>query len=226
MQEALESIFGPGVGLLGLLFMAVMILPKFLVRWRGFHARKHGPVDCRPRQMGLRRIAGDVDVASVNADAHPEYGEMVASLDANPKVALISGLLWMTPMITSLLLIPSDQYSMRGLAVAVSLPMVIIGLVTWMHCCDRAVFYRTGIVFHRKFRQKSLDYNMILSVTEQSSLIPLMASSQILRLDDDKHIVLDGAYMRQGFRLKGLFGRLAPRVKGCDAEEKLREAKD
>lgn len=224
MQEALESIFGPGVGLLGLLFMFVMIAPKFLRRWRGFHARKHGPVDCRPRLRGCRRIAGDADTELSETEAHPEHGEVIACLQADPKVSVIMGCLWMLPMIVSLVWIPADQYSLRGLAVSIALPMVVIGLATFLHCRDRAIFYRTGFVFYRRFRKTSLDYNMVVSVTERPSLVPLAASSQILRLDDNSFVVLDGIYMRQGFRLKGLFGRLTPRVKSSDAAEKFRES--
>lgn len=226
MQEALESIFGPGVGLLGLVFMAFMLLPKFLRRWRGFHARKHGPADCRPRKVGLRRILGDTDANAADVDAHPEHGEAVVVLKANPKAALISGSLWMVPMMAALIFIPADAYSIRSLAIAISIPLALIGLVTLMHCRDRAIFYRTGFVFYRKFRQKSLDYNMIVSVTEQPSIIPGMTANQILQLDDNHYILMNGAYMQQGFRLKGLFGRLPPRVKGSDAEEKLRKAKE
>ncbi|MBO5752391.1 MAG: hypothetical protein J6S69_01705 [Proteobacteria bacterium] len=226
MQEALESIFGPGVGLLGLVFMAFMLLPKFLRRWRGFHARKHGPADCRPRKVGVRRILGETDTNAADVDAHPEHGKAVVVLRENPKAAIIGGLLWMSPMIAALSFIPSDAYSVRSLAIALSIPLALIGLVTFMHCRDRAIFYQTGFVFYRKFRQRSLDYNMIVSVTEQPSIIPGMTASQILQLDDNQYMVMDGVYMQQGFRLKGLFGRLPPRVKGSDAEEKLREAKE
>lgn len=224
MQEALESIFGPGVGLLGLVFMAVMILPKFLVRWRGFHARKHGPVDCRPRQMGMRRIRGEADADLPEIEVHPEHGEAIACFEVHLKGVLFEGLMWLLPLIITLVCIPADHYSLRGLALVISVPLAFFGIAVLTHCRDRITFYRTGFVLKQRLGVQSIDYNTVIEVTERQAMIPWVAPSQILRLDDDKHLVLNGAYFMQGRRFGQFLARLSPRVQTSAAAETFREA--
>ncbi len=223
MQEALESIFGPGVGLIGFVVMAIIILPKFLVRWRGFRARQKGPVDCRPRQTGLRAIHIEPFPEAESYEAHPDHGRTMAVFSANRLVILLETIGWLLPLLAVIIFVPSGHQSLRVISLCAAIPIACIGLFSLSHLGDKLIFYQTGAVFRIKFGKSSIDYNSIYSMTERKSMIPGLASTYILHMDDEKLIALDGSILKQGHSLKPLFRSLDARVRSSASEETFRE---
>ena len=221
MQEALESIFGPGVGLIGFVIMFIILWPKIRARWRGFRARQKGPVDCRERRVGLRALELPAEEAASRLSSHPEHGAPVDLMTADYPMILLETICWCLPLAGTLLFISPGQYSLRMLCLVVSIFLAFVGILNLMHLGDKVAFYRTGAVIRLKFKKLSLDYNSIVSFTERTPLIPWLAPGVILHLDDDRLVVLDGFYLTRGRRLKPLLSALPERISHSAASEKL-----
>ncbi len=222
MQEALESIFGPGIGLVGFVVMAIIIIPKFLTRWRGFSARKKGPVDCRERIEGQRRIHLDMNTAVKGIADHPKHGKPLDILTSDWKPIIIETVCWLLPLLLILLFVPAGHHSVRTVALVMAIPMAIVGFITLAHLHDRVIFYETGCDITVKFSSKSIDYNSLCSMTERKPMIPWMAASYILHLDDAHLVVLDGTYLKRGRQLKAILKSLDKRILTNAAQETMR----
>ena len=213
--------FGPGVGLIGFAVMFIILFPKIRARWRGFRARQRGPVDCRERITGERELGIAASEAVREASEHPEYGKPLEMMSPYIVGILIESICWCIPLLLTVLFVPAGQFGLRMMCLCVSGFLALIGLFVLAHLSDRVIFYRTGVEIRLRFHREYVDYNSIVSFTERPPLIPWMASSVILHLDDDRILVLDGFYLTRGRRLKSLFAALPQRITHNAAREKM-----
>lgn len=221
MQEALESLFGPGVGLIGFFVMLIIMAPKIRNYWRGFRSRQKGPADCRTRITGQRVLPLAPNISAQNLPKHPEHGEPVDLMTANIPIVLVETLIWLSPLILTLCCIPQGYYSLKTLCLVVSTIIALFGVLQFLHLFDRVAFYKTGAVIRTALKKRSIDYNAILSYTERNALIPWRPSAFILHLDDNQLLVIEGANLKNGRHLKDIFRALPARIAHNAATEKL-----
>ena len=221
MQKALESIFGPELlGILGFAFMLLILVPKFVRRWRGVQSQKKDPNNQRTPILGLRSMQADPDVSASQIEPHPDHGNALACLHADFKAIIAESILWIVPVIVVLLTIPAGQLSLRSILLVATIPLALVGMHHLIHLGDHVVFYKTGAIMRHKLRKISLDYNAICEITERKPILPWMSPSYILHLDDDKLVVLDGTCYVNGRKvLKKLLNAMDARTIRSAADE-------
>ncbi|MBQ1926241.1 MAG: hypothetical protein II180_09000 [Proteobacteria bacterium] len=222
MQEVLNSLFGPATGLIGMALLVIMLLPKFVVRWRGRNARKRTPVQERLKPKGLRALEMEPWASCKDIAAHETHGETFAALKGLVFRPLIELIVCVAPLVLVILFVPAGQFSLRVILFVVTIPLALMGLLSLKHLGDSVVFYKTGFCGRIGMKRVDHDYNEIIEVTERKAMIPGLASSYILHLDDGHVMDVNGGYFADGRRLKRIFGSLGTRVVVNASEEKMR----
>lgn len=223
MQEVLNSLFGPATGLIGMALLVIMLLPKFVVRWRGRQARKQNPSQSRPKPKGLRALEMDALSGSESVSADAAHGEALAVLRGLRMRPLIDLILYVCPLVLVLLFVPEGHFSLRMMLLIVTIPVALMGLSGLRHVGDAITFYKTGVCGRLGLKRVDIDYNEIIEVTERKSMVAFLAPSYILHLDDGRVLEFNGGYFEDGRRLKRIFGSLGARIVVNASEEKLRE---
>lgn len=223
MQSALESLFGPAAGLIGLAVMAIMLVPKFVVRWRGFRQRKRESSERRANvAQGSRVVLLSAQSSARGLSDHPTHGEPIARFSSARAVVIATASLCMLPFIAVLLFSPSGQLNLRIILLIITIPIGFMGLFSCTHLGDTLTFYKSGVVGKLGLKRIDLDYNSIVSYVERSALIPFRPPSMIARLDDDQLIVFDGNHFIAGEKIRDIFTHLDKRVIRCAADEQKR----
>ena len=223
MQSALESLFGPAAGLIGLAVMAIMLVPKFIVRWRGFRQRKRESGERRSTvALGSRAVLLCAQSSVRGISDHPTHGEPIAHFTCARAVIIVTACICLLPLIAVLLFSPSGQLNLKIILLIITIPIGLIGLFSCAHLGDTLTFYKTGVTGKLGFKRIDLDYNSIVSYVERSALIPFRPPSIIARLDDDQLLVFDGNHFKDGSKIRGIFSNLDKRVIRCAADEQKR----
>ena len=209
MKDALESLFGPGVGLIGFAIMVAMILPKFIVRWRGFRARQRG-ADIHVADNKLEERELDWKENGLSLAASDRFGEACAELRSRSRYLFLCGLLWIVPLLLNLLMPLS--WAFRPAFFVCTIPCACMGLWQLRHVFDHTVFYRTGFVQQIGFRYREIDYNAVVGYRKRASVFPDRPSTYIFLIEDESPVVFEGnAYFDGGKIVASVIKNLAPR---------------
>lgn len=223
MQSALESLFGPAAGLIGLAVMAIMLVPKFVVRWRGFRQRKRESSERRTTvALGSRVVLLNAQSSVRGLSDHPTHGEPIAHFACARAVIIATACVCLLPLLAVFLFSPSGQLNLRIILLIITIPIGIAGLFSCIHLGDSLTFYKSGVVGKLGMKRIDLDYNSIVSYVERSALIPFRPPSIIARLEDDQLIVFDGNHFADGAKIRKIFSNLDKRVIRCAADEQKR----
>ena len=209
MKDALESLFGPGVGLIGFAIMVAMILPKFIVRWRGFRARQRGAeIHVADNQLEEREL-GWKDTR-ITLAANDRFGEACAELRSRSRYLFIYGLLWIVPLLLNFLMPLS--WSFRPAFFVCTIPCACFGLWQLRHVFDHTVFYRTGFIQKIGFKYREIDYNAVVGYRKRASIFPDRPSTYIFLIEDESPVIFEGnAYFEGGKIVASVIKHLAPR---------------
>lgn len=209
MMNVWESLFGPGVGLIGFAVMVVMIVPKFIVRWRGFRARRRGAeIHVAENQLEDRELTWPDKITSL--EPHARFGEACAELRTKSRYVFVCALLWILPLLLNLLI--PITWSMRTPAFICTVPFACLGLWKMRHVFDHTVFYRTGFVQHLGFRYREIDYNAVVGYRKRASFFAEHPPTYIFLIEDESPAIFDGnTYVDGGKMIDGVLRGLAPR---------------
>lgn len=220
MMEVLESFFGPGVGLIGFAVMVAMILPKFIVRWRGFRARRRGSDSHIDTRLDERELTLDGEKPTL--EPHARFGEARLDLQGRSRFLFVCGFLWIVPLLFALLMPAS--WDIRNPTLICAVPLACLGLWRLRHVFDHTVFYRTGFVQQIGFKCREIDYNAVVGYRKRASVFPDHASTYIFLIEDESPIIFDGnAYFDGGKKVASVIKGLAPRKIKNSATEVLKE---
>ena len=183
MEEALQSIFGPWVSLIGFGVMILMFAPKVVAWWKRKKAHATSKDDVPNVELETRVLSCGGEKPAL--PAHPRFGEAAASLRPRRKIIAAQSAAWFLPLIVNLLLPPSVE--MRAPLLLLTLPLVFVGIWGMRHLCDSAVFYRTGFTVHEFLSTREIDYNAVTSVRKRTDMNGL-ASAFILRIYHDSPV--------------------------------------
>lgn len=222
MQEALKSIFGPAAGLFGILFFLIVLMPKFVVRWRGFKARRIEKRSAPERDLGSRSLNMDACPDVAGMDPHVVHGVAIASFSCCALAVLLESACWILPCVAIFYLVPDDIYSRKLALSCIAVFLGIVGILTLRHLGDHVTFYRTGCTGQLKGKRFNVDYNAIVSYTKRRSLIPGLSESIIVHLNDGELIVFESMYLKSGRKLSAIFSHLGERIIHNASEEKKR----
>ena len=222
MQEVLNSLFGPATGLIGMALLVIMLLPKFVVRWRGRQARKQNPSQSCPKPKGLRALEMEAFSGSASVASDAVHGEALAVLRGLKMRPLLDLILYVGPLVLVLLFVPEGHFSLRMMLLVVTIPVALMGVAGLRHLGDAITFYRTGVCGRLGMKRVDIDYNEIIEVTERKSMFAFFAPSYILHLDNGDVLEFNGGYFEDGRRLKRILGSLGTRIVVNASEEKMR----
>ena len=222
-NEILSDFFGPGVGLVGFAVMLVLFLPKLLRYLKSRRAKRDAKASQKPKPMGMRSIQATPSDRAANIIDHPDHGEAVENY-CNDKISIIlQAVSWILPLVIVLLFVPSNYRSIFAILLAATVPMALIGILSFKHLGDHITFYRTGMTGKLNGKHISIDYNAICETTERPALLPWMAPTYLIHLDDNQILSIDeSSYKCKRKQTRKLIASLSPRVISSVAEENMR----
>ncbi|MBQ1890198.1 MAG: hypothetical protein II160_05805 [Selenomonas sp.] len=223
-QEALSDLFGPGVGLVGFAVMLALFLPK-LVKWmRSRRAKREAREAQKPKPMGMRSMQIEPSAAAESIPDHPDHGQALECFKPDRVAILLQILCWILPLAAVLIFVSPGHRSLFAIMLAASIPLALIGLFGLSHLNDHITFYRTGMTGKINGKPLSVDYNAICETNKRSALLPWMAPTYLLHLDDNQIVTIDAtAYRCSKKRPAQLMAALAPRIISSAAEETMRK---
>ena len=225
MNNMLENIFGSSAaGLIGFGLMIVMFMPK-VIKWYKDRRVKKKEAAAHNSGYGARYLKYVPESASRHAATglqdHPEFGEALVVLKSDVKTIIGLTVVWCLPLILVLLLVPPRE-TIFGVLFIITVFFAVIGLYHLFHLGDKVVFYKTGLVGSFNGTKMSVDYNSIYDYFERPALLPWMAPTQVMRLEDKRLLVLDGRYFKCHKRVPGLLmAALSERVISSQTQEIL-----
>ena len=223
MNGIFERLFGSSVaGLIGFGLMIVMFLPKIISWYKARRAKKKENTE-KPHGYGARFLKHEMNVLGAeksSASEHPEFGEAVAELKSDKAAIITFVAVFFIPMIAALSLILSSDRN-YGILLIIAIFIACWGMRYLLCLRDHIVFYRTGFAGYLNGLKVAVDYNAIFEHHERSALLPWMAPTYLMRLEDNRLIVIDGTFFKLGKSLpKKLLNHLSPRV-SSQAQDKL-----
>lgn len=223
MNGIFEQLFGSAAaGLIGFGLMIVMFMPKVFKWYKDRRAKKKDSSE-KPLGYGARYIKHELSFnknEESKASEHPDFGESVAELRPDKRSIVILVIVWLLPLLFVLYLILTSDKN-YGVLLIIAMLIAFWGLSYLFRFRDRLVFYRTGFAGHLNGLKIAVDYNAIFEYHERPAMIPWMAPTYLLRLEDNTLVVIDGTFFEYGKSLpkkilKGLSARIS-----SQAQDKL-----
>lgn len=224
MQDALESLFGPGVGLLGFAVMIFLFAPKVMAWRKKRRTKKQEAQEAQQqRDLGMRAMRMAPSQRVTTSLPHPVHGEAIDTIGPDKKSVFLASISWICPCILALWIVPQGEVSLRAAVTIGSVFLVFIGAMTLLHIHDHIQFYRTGMIGTIRGKSFTMDYNTICDVTRRPALLPWMAPTYLLHLDNNQLMAIDVSYLSCSHdRIDQLLKTLAPRVIANAAQETMR----
>ena len=222
-QEALSDLFGPGVGLVGFAVMIVLFLPKF-IRWRrSRRAKREAKAAQKPKPMGMRSMQMAPTEAAKKLFDHPNHGEAIEYFAADKPAILLQVVCWILPLIGVVIFVSPSHRGLFAVTLIVTIPLALIGLFGLKRLTNHITFYRTGMTGKIGGKSISIDYNAICETRKRAAILPWMAPTYLLHLDDNQIVTIDATeYQCDKKRPAQLMASLSPRIISSAAEEMVR----
>ncbi len=217
MMDALQSTFGPWVGLAGFAVLMITFLPKVVVWYRGFRSRRRGS-DCHIDERRLIDRELTYPDAAPDLVAHAKFGASCAALMPRRKYILLCSLGWLVPLALNLLM--PTSWALRLPLFLMTVPIAAIGVWRLRHVLDKTVFYKTGFVHRIGFSKREIDYNAVIGFRKRQSSLTMTTSSYVFLIEDESPVAFMCADYFDGSRkVARVIKGLAPRMLRSVAEE-------
>jgi len=185
MSDALRSIFGDWIGLIGLAVMFVILAPKMLTRWRGFRQRKRGEdSEIVNALRGTRALSYQGTKPTIKA--HDEFGAACAIMNSRRLYILICSIAWIAPFIINYSI--PKEFGIRFALFYLTIPLLIIGLFRLFHIIDKAIFYEKGFVIRYGLSRRSIDYNAVIDIQRRASMINAATTNYIFHIENESPV--------------------------------------
>lgn len=222
MQDALENLFGPAAGLIGLVVFMLMWAPKFVVKWRGARAKKLEKARMKREFDASRSLVLEPKGVEGEED-HVMHGRAVRKFRAAITRTLVLALVLCMPLAAVMVFVPEGYRSLRFILIAIGGFLALLGLLMLRHLGDCAIFYKTGAEWRISGKRYDIDYNSIIDVSPRSFWIPGRWDSAIVRFNDGGLVFLDGLYLTGEGTLPEVFQHLTERKIRSAADEHKRK---
>ncbi len=185
MSDALRSIFGDWIGIVGLSVMLLILAPKMLTRWRGFQQRKRGEdIEIVNALRGKRALVYQDEKPALHA--HEEFGTACAVIYARRFYIILSSLIWFAPFVINYLF-PKDL-EIRSALFFLTTPLLFFGFLKVIHIIDKTIFYETGFVVRYGLSRRSIDYNSVTNIQRRSSWIDASTTNYIFQIENESPV--------------------------------------
>lgn len=217
MQSAMESMFGPWLGIAGFAMMVMMFAPKVIVWYRGYRLRRRG-ADAYVQASKLVPRELSYSEGGTAQAAHERFGEACVQLAVRRRYVALTSLLWMLPFMLNYVM--PQTWDMRLVLFVVTIPFAFAGLWRIRHIFDKTIFYKTGFVHQIGFARREIDYNAVINFRKRQSSMTLTTSSYIFIVEDEPPVAFDCAEYVEGSRtVARVIKGLAPRALRSAAQE-------